>query len=57
MISSSLMSTSFLLASGYLSSGKVKSSDAANGNVSGEDGGVIAVGLSEEIHGDVERRV
>ena len=51
------MSTSFLLASGYLSSGKVKSSDAANGNVSGEDGGVIAVGLSEEIHGDVERRV
>ena len=51
------MSTSFLLASGHISRGKIESSEAANGNVSGEDGGVIAVGLSEGMHGDVERRV
>ena len=57
MNSSSLMSTCFLLASGYLSWGNIESSDAVNGNVNGENGGVTGVGLSEGIYCVVERRV
>ena len=56
MISPSLMSTSFLLASEYLSWGNIESSDIVNGSVNGEDGGVIGLGLSKGIHCGVERR-
>ena len=49
------MSTSFLLASGYLFGGNIESSDADTGNINDEDDDVIEVGLSKEIHCSVKR--
>ena len=49
------MSTSFLLASGYLLGGNIESSDADTSIVNDEDDDVIEVGLSKGIHCSVKR--